>query len=587
MEDHLKRLFGYNQFRPDQKEIIEALLEKKDVVAILPTGAGKSICYQLPALLLPGIAVVVTPLISLMQDQVVSLTKNGLPAVFLNSSLSYGEIQSILQRLDQYKLLYIAPERFADQNLLRCLEQTTVSLFAIDEAHCISQWGHSFRPDYRQLSVLKQRFPQASIVALTATATKEVQTDIIAQLALPNPFVVRASFDRPNLTFRADRRREGMEQLSEFLSKHSGQSGIIYAATRSTVDETHKRLVQQGIAAGKYHAGLSDADRKAAQHDFVHGNCTLMVATVAFGMGIHKPDIRFVVHMDMPRSIEQYYQEVGRAGRDGLAAECLMLYSPKEFKIYEVFSEKIEDAGLRRSTQEKTAKMFSFCKSSYCRRKELLRYFGQAYSEPNCGNCDRCLDDAEQIDISTQAQKILSCVYRLQQKFGIKYVIDVLRGAKTQSIYQNGHDRLSTYDLMSDCTETDLRSWIDLLIQKNYLERTAGEYPILRWTLSSELVTRGVDKVMAVKNTRSKTRLKSDVTYDQGLFAKLAEYRKKLAQEAQVPAFVIFGDRTLIEMARLRPSTREAMMEINGVGPVKWQKYGPAFLGIIASSEVI
>ena len=390
LETPLKKFFGYNHFRPDQKEIVAALLEGKDVVAILPTGAGKSVCYQLPALLLPGIAVVISPLISLMQDQVVSLAKNDLPAVFLNSSLPYPELQSAMNNLSSYKLVYVAPERFSDPNFIRCLEGTPISLFAIDEAHCISQWGHSFRPEYRQLSILKQKFPSSPIVALTATATRDVQSDIISQLAMPDPLVVKASFDCPNLTLRIYRRTDRLSQVADFLSKHPNEAGIIYAATRNSVDEIHAALQKEGFKVGKYHAGLPDAERSQAQHDFVHGECLLMVATIAFGMGIHKPDIRFVIHVDMPKSIEQYYQEIGRAGRDGLPSECLMLYSPQEMRIYKFFLEQIADDIIRRTTETKTEKMYHLCRSTSCRRKELLRYFAEKYKETNCGNCDNC-----------------------------------------------------------------------------------------------------------------------------------------------------------------------------------------------------
>ena len=581
LEEALKKFFGYNNFRPDQKEIVEALLEGKDVVAILPTGAGKSICYQLPAMLMPGVAIVISPLISLMQDQVVSLSKNDLPAAFLNSSLPYDEIQSVMNHLDSYKLLYIAPERFSDPNFIRCLEGVPISLFAIDEAHCISQWGHSFRPEYRQLSILKKKFPKSAIIALTATATRDVERDITEQLAMTNPFVVKASFDRPNLTLRIYRRTDRNSQLLEFLAKHPGEAGIIYAATRSSVDEIYTDLQRAGFKTGKYHAGLSDDERTEAQHNFVHGECLLMVATVAFGMGIHKPDIRYVVHVDMPKSIEQYYQEIGRAGRDGLPSECLMLYSAQEIRIYKFFLEKIEDPIVRRTAETKTEKIYSLCRSTSCRRKELLRYFGENNSPHTCGNCDNCLDDSEQQDGTIIAQKILSCVYRLDQKYGVKHVIDVLRGAKTQSIFQKGHDRLSTFNLMAEYKETDLRDYIEILIDKKLLSRTDGEYPALQWTEATKSVIHGKEKVMMPKKIRQVAKRKEEAHHDEELFKELSQLRRKIALEAQVPAFVVFGDRTLIEMAKALPTSREEMMEINGVGPIKWQKYGPAFLSTI------
>lgn len=587
LEGHLKALFGYNGFRHGQKEIVMAILEHKDVLAILPTGAGKSICYQLPAMLMPGIAVVISPLISLMQDQVVSLYKNGLPAAFLNSSLHSDEIQDLLNNLSNFKLLYIAPERLSDKSFIQHLQKIPISLFAIDEAHCISQWGHSFRMEYRQLSFLKTAFPGSSIVALTATATKDVERDILSQLAIQEALVIRASFDRPNLTFHIQAKTTPMCQLRDFLSKHVGQSGIIYCATRRMVDETHASLIQEGFKSGKYHAGLSDAERTKAQHEFIYGECPLMVATVAFGMGIHKPDIRVVVHMDMPRSIEQYYQEVGRAGRDNLPSECLMLYSTQELMIYKLFLNQVSDEAVRQVTQAKTQRMLTLCRSHQCRRKELLHYFGETYAASNCNSCDRCLDNTE-LDETIVAQQILSCVYRLRHQFGIKHVIDVLRGAKTKMIFDRGHDRLSTYNLMKQYSEEDIRYYISILIEKGLLERSEGEYPILRWTAASPNVARGEQKVMMRKRNQkaAKHKKENDLQCDLILFTELSRLRQKYAKEMRVPAFVIFGDRSLIEMARAYPTNREAMLKINGMGPVKWERYGQAFLNVIVEHRI-
>jgi ATP-dependent DNA helicase RecQ len=583
LEEHLKALFGYNGFRHCQKQIISMLLEHKDVLAILPTGAGKSICYQLPAMLMPGITVVISPLISLMQDQVVALYKNGIPAAFLNSSLPPDEIQQLLQNLSSVKLLYIAPERLSDPVFIQHLQNTTVSLFAIDEAHCISQWGHSFRQEYRQLTLLKATFPNAPIIALTATATKEVEQDIIAQLAMKQPDVIKVSFDRPNLTFHIQEKTAPMDQLRAFLHKHPGKSGVIYAATRKKVDEIYECLHQEGFNPGKYHAGLSDAERSQRQQEFIYGQCLIMVATVAFGMGIHKPDIRFVVHMDMPKSIEQYYQEVGRAGRDDLPSECLMLYSTQEITIYNLFLNQITDVTVRQTTRAKTEQMLSLCRSSGCRRKELLRYFGENYPAKQCNGCDRCLGTSELIDESIIAQKILSCVFRLRQSFGIKYLIDVLKGAKTKPIFDKGHDRLSTYNLMPEYSEEDLRYYITMLIEQGYLERSEGDYPILRWTTASPKVISGELKFLISKRSKNKKSQKKrrDLECDQALFSQLSQLRQTFAQKARVPAFVVFGDKSLIEMAKSLPTTQEEMLQINGVGPVKWERYGRAFLDVI------
>jgi len=581
---NLKKYFGYNEFRGYQQDIIRAIIDKKDVLAILPTGAGKSICYQLPALLMPGIAIIISPLISLMQDQVVSLSKNNIPAAFLNSSLHYTEIQGVLNNLSDYKMLYIAPERLFDPNFLQILEANTVSFFAIDEAHCISQWGHSFRPEYRQLSLLKEKFPSSSIIALTATATTDVEKDISTQLNMHEPFVIKASFDRPNLTIHLNRRENLEAQLMHFLNKYENESGIIYAATRKTVDELFLILQAKGYRVGKYHAGLSDAERACAQQEFIYGKCLLMVATVAFGMGIHKPDIRYVAHVDMPKSIEQYYQEIGRAGRDGLPSECLTLYSPQDLMIYQSFLKQITDETIRKTAKTKTDKMYSLCRSSGCRRRELLRYFGETLAATNCKSCDNCLSDAVDLqDESVTAQKILSCVFRLGERFGAKYVNDVLRGSKAKNILERGHDTLSTYGLMKEYSEDDLRYYIDELTQLGFLKRADGDYPILQFTPLSKGVLNGSVKVM-MKRREVKLVVaapKQATQHDIVLCEQLWHLRKKLAQELLVPVFVVFGDRSLMEMATVFPRTQAQFLTINGVGPSKWEAYGQQFLDAI------
>ncbi|WP_068470440.1 DNA helicase RecQ [Candidatus Protochlamydia phocaeensis] len=586
LEGKLKEIFGYNDFRAYQKEIIQAILAGKDVMAILPTGAGKSLCYQLPAMLLPGTAIVISPLISLMQDQVVSLYKNGIPAAFLNSSLHYQDIQDVLNHLADYKLLYVAPERLADSQFINRLKDIPLSFFVVDEAHCISQWGHSFRGEYRKLSVLKQLFPQCPMMALTATATLDVEKDIISQLAMEQPVLIKGSFDRPNLTIRIHPKIQPEKQVLEFIRQKSQQPGIIYAATRKGVESTFLQLQQAGFQVGRYHAGMTDQERSASQHAFLHDQVTLMVATVAFGMGVHKPDIRFIVHLDMPRTIEQYYQEIGRAGRDGLPAECLMLYGAQDLVIYKVFLEQLEDPSIRQQMKAKTDSMYRLCTSLDCRRKGLLKYFGEAYHSHECGTCDNCIDEDNKIDGTVIAQKILSCVFRMRQNVGGRLVIDVLRGMKNQAVLEKSYQDLSTYGLLADLSEAEVRYYIESLIQMGLIMRTEGQYPILKWTEKSKEVIEGRLPVWFKKKLFQSASAKpapkrkeaAVLYYNEALFESLKQLRMEVAREEQVPPFVIFSDRALQEMATYFPQNQQDFCKINGVGPIKWIKYGLKFL---------
>lgn len=590
LADELKRYFGYNTFRAYQIEIIQALLNQEDVLAILPTGAGKSLCYQLPALLQEGTAIVISPLISLMQDQVVSLFKNGIPAAFVNSSLSYQDMQTVLQHLADYKLLYVAPERVTDPQFIERLKKMTVSFFVIDEAHCISQWGHSFRMEYRKLSLLKQTFPKCPVIALTATATPDVAQDIQLQLGMQNPKMIKGSFDRPNLTIKLQSKIKPAKQLQTFLEQQGNHSGIIYAATRKGVENTFMQLQQEGYAVGRYHAGLSEKERSTSQNDFLHDKVTLMVATVAFGMGIHKPDIRFIVHMDMPRTIEQYYQEIGRAGRDGLPAECLMFYSTQDFILYNNFLEELDDPIIRKQIKAKTESMYRLCTSLKCRRKELLRYFSENFQHETCNACDNCLEDAELADGTIIAQKILSCVFRLKQNVGMRLVTDVLRGSNNQLLFKRGYDKVSTYGLLSNLSEQEVRYYIESLLHLRLLVLTEGEYPVLKWTEKTAAVINSQQPVYFKKRNfknlnkekeHSQRRETVTLHYNKNLFEVLRQLRLRTAQEEKVPPFVVFSDRALQEMCVFFPKTEAEFVKINGVGPIKWNKYGEKFIEVI------
>ncbi len=627
----LEKVWGFPSFLGRQEEAIAATLQGHDTLVVFPTGAGKSITYQLPALLMPGMAVVVSPLIALMQDQVNALRGNGVPAAALNSSMTTAERASVIGavRRNALKLLYLSPESLLTENAQELLGTCTVSFFAIDEAHCISQWGHDFRQEYRALGTLRERFPDVALHACTATATPAVRDDIIRSLKLRDPVVLVSSFDRPNLTYRFIPRSGGtsagaLRQLLEVLERHRGEAGIVYCLSRKEVESTCEDLVARGWKAVPYHAGMSNEARRANQDAFARENVDIVVATVAFGMGIDRSNVRFVVHTGMPKSVEHYQQEAGRAGRDGLAAECVLLHSGRDVVLWRSLLEKAGTAGDAVAMQ-KLAEMYRLCRSLTCRHQALLRYFGQGM-EQECGACDHCLDENEVLaDSVTVARKILSGVARLGGRYGARYVADVLRGARTARIVSNNHDRLSTHGLLKEHGVEAICDWIDQLIAADFLARGEGEYPVVELTPAGHVLMRSAEgraSLSKPRESRARQRrnepmggsglhrgavrknLEGDFAEDLRsgssesftaptgahemhgapdleLFAAFRALRRRLAEERNVPPYVIFSDATLLEMAKRLPETDAEFRQIKGVGDVKASTLGPTFLGLI------
>ena len=586
----LKSYFGYTQFRPLQQEIITCILEKRDTLVLMPTGGGKSICYQLPALMMEGTAIVVSPLISLMKDQVESLQANGIIARALNSS--NDETVNANLRFEcmqgRVKLLYISPERLLSElNFL--LKDIRVSLFAIDEAHCISQWGHDFRPDYLALSGLVERFPQCPVAAFTATATPEVERDILSRLGLREPRLIRASFDRPNLFYHVLPKEEPHAQLLSFLGGHEGESGIVYRSTRRKVEETAAFLQKKGVKAEAYHAGLPDAERMRVQEAFRRDECPVVVATVAFGMGIDKPDVRFVAHLDLPKNVEGYYQETGRAGRDGDPAHCLLLYSAADMAQLLYFARQTEDEEQRSIAEKHAYAMLEYAERNQCRRKALLSYFGEDFEEPNCGGCDVCTGEIQEEDYTIEAQKALSAMVRSGCRFGRVLIMDILMGADNRRIRETGFQHLPTYGVGKDRTRRFWKYLIDALTRQGLAAIEGEEYPYLRVTETGWETLRGapfralrIVETRARRNRAERDGASQDMDVDDTLFQLLRAERRRLAEAAQVPPYVVFHDRALREMAAGKPASREAMLGIAGVGERKLAQYGDAFLAVIA-----
>lgn len=591
--DVLQRYWGYDGFRPLQEEAMQSVLAGRDSVVVLPTGGGKSLCYQAPAMCLEGMAVVVSPLISLMKDQVDALQSNGIPAAFVNSTQSSEERSRVADdiRGERIKLLYVSPEKLVQERMIEFLKGVNVSTFAIDEAHCVSEWGHDFRPEYRQLNLLRANFPDIGLHAYTATATERVRHDIAKSLELREPEILVGSFDRPNLIYKVERRKSGLGQIREVLDRHRGESGIIYCTTRNDVDKLSLELSGQDLRALPYHAGMPDEERHRNQDAFIEERCDIIVATVAFGMGIDKSNVRFVIHYGMPKALENYQQESGRAGRDGLEADCCLFYSGSEMIRWRRMIDESPPGAAREAAFQSLEAMSRFATGATCRHRTLVNYFGQdlpAEQIESCGACDVCLGQLDLVeDAQTIGQKILSSVFRQEQRFGSDYTTMVLKGSKEQRVLQNGHDRLSTYGLLADISQKTVRDWIEQLVGQEFLKKE-GEYNILKitdhgWRLLRGEATPKLLKPAAPTKEKRKAAVIEDSWdgVDRGLFDKLRELRLAKAQMLGVPAYIVFGDTALRDMARRRPTTLAGFRSVKGVGEKKLADFGQEFIACI------
>lgn len=602
--DVLKKYYGYESFREGQEELIDNVLDGRDVLGIMPTGGGKSMCYQLPAILSEGVTIVVSPLIALMKDQVDSLIENGVKATFLNSSLSSGEFRNRCNAIIQgeYTLVYVAPERLlADQFIFMC-RRLDISLVAIDEAHCISQWGHDFRPSYGNIPVfieaLEDRPP---VAAFTATATKMVTKEIKDLLRLREPFELTTGFDRENLIYRVIKPTDKVRYIKDWIKKyHSEDSGIIYCSTRKSVEAVTRKLQQAKLKVRGYHGGMDSDVRSYIQEAFMRDETQIIVATNAFGMGIDKPDVRFVIHYNMPKNMESYYQEAGRAGRDGVVSDCVLMYSPSDIVKQKLLMNQNDISEERLAiARENLQFLVNFCHSDECLRREIIHYFGDEAGFTSCGSCGNCLDTSEFVDMTVEAQKIMSCVYRMKGRYGVGLVIGTLRGSKAKKITDIGLDQLTTYGLLKDLSEAGLREMIMNLIARNYLQMTTDQFPVLKLTNLSKVILKGEEKVMIKKErvlvddkstgkkrsrgSRKKSGKESftNLDYDEGLYDLLAEKRTELATEKGIPRFYIFSNATLEHMAYLKPEDEDSMLDVKGVGEQKLQNYGQAFIEVI------
>ncbi len=591
----LKEVFGYQSFRPGQEEAVNAALQGQDSLVVMATGNGKSLCYQLPALCFPGLTLVISPLISLMKDQVDQLLANGIAADYLNSSQTFEQQQQVQNKAiaGQLKLLYLSPEKVMTNSFFSFISLCRVSFIAIDEAHCISQWGHDFRPEYTQLGGLKASFPDAPIMALTATADSTTRQDILQNLRLNRPHLYVGSFDRPNIRYTLVEKFKPMEQLSNFVAAQKGKSGIVYCNSRNKAEKVSDALKKRGISAAFYHAGMEVTERERVQRDFQRDNIQVVVATIAFGMGINKSNVRFVAHFDLSRSIEAYYQETGRAGRDDLPAEAVLFYEPADYGwLHKILMEEPESPQ-RDVKLHKLEAIGEFAESQTCRRLVLLNYFGENRQKP-CGNCDICLDPPKKYDGLMDAQKILSAIYRTGQRFGVQYVIGVLRGMNNQKIREHRHDTLSVYGIGKDKSKEYWQSVIRQLIHLGFIRQVMNEVGVmLHLTESARAVLRGEIKLelatprLSAIATVSSPQRSAVTNYDKDLFARLRFLRKKIADRENIPPYIVFSDATLQEMSLYQPTSKAEMLQINGVGAIKWERFAQPFMAIIKEHKAL
>ena len=596
----LSEMFGFTSFRPNQEDIVRAILARQDAFAVMPTGGGKSLCYQLPARMLPGVCVVISPLISLMKDQVDAARANGLHAAAFNSSSTPDDKNYIRNALQDnaLSLLYISPERFNSEHFLERLKTLNISFFAVDEAHCISEWGHDFRPDYLALARIRDDFPEVPLAAFTATATPRVAEDIVNRLKLRNPHLTRASFNRPNLFYQVIYKRGLDGQLLDFLKRRPNDSGIIYRTSRKKVEETAAFLQSQGFAALPYHAGMSDEIRHTTQEAFRRDDCTIIVATIAFGMGIDKSNVRFVVHGDLPKNIEGYYQETGRAGRDGEPAYCTLFYGKQDVSILRHFADEIEDEQAREVALEQLRQMVRFAEQDECRRMGLLRYFGEEFPHNSCNQCDICTGGVERIDATVESQKVLSAIYRTGERFGATHVCDVVVGEMTDKIRQFRHDQIPTFGVGKDRPKTYWRTVVSALVSQKILAVDDPQFPVLKLTDTAWAILRNKQHFeMISQQTQQQPKFQRPRSFaarfdspakelepnprNEALFQRLRELRKEIAAAENLPPYIVFSDKSLREMSMLFPKDRDTFLQISGVGRRKWESYGKTFLAAI------